>query len=102
MKHQEGNRRILMFHVFMFHSSSLCGLFGQGEASDAAEQGVVFLGVAYGDSDLVGEAWFVEVADEDALGLESEVGVAAAAVGGTGEDEVGLAGEDSPAELGEL
>src|SRR5687768_17298971 len=69
-------------------------LFGQREVAHAAEEGVVFLTGADGDADFVGQAGLVEVADEDALGLEAEVGVAAAAVGDAGEDEVGFAGQD--------
>src|SRR5437762_2536609 len=75
------------------------GLFCCGESLDTAQQRIVFLARPDGDADFVGQARLVEVSDENTLLLEGHVGFAAAAVGSTREDEIGLRGQDVPTHL---
>src|SRR4051794_16390393 len=77
-------------------------LLRRAQRLDPPQQRVVLLARADGDADLVVEARLIEVSDQNALPLKAEVRRFAAAVGGGGENEVGVARQDLPAHRRQL
>src|SRR5438067_2282922 len=100
MKHEEGvnrNSSCFMFSCFTHRRSSR--LFRSRQPAHAGQQRIVLMTLPDRDAELVSQAGAIEESDEDSLRLESQVGVAAAAVGDAGEDEIRAAGQHGPTEL---